>query len=394
MQLPKRITFKSDTKARLFRFLLAASLLNLSQIASAEDGVPLHGFADAGWASGSPSQVAREKTDGFVLGTVDLYLNPQFQDNVKSLIEIALEPDLDSQEYDLDVERIQVGYVYGEWGTLWAGRFHTPYGYWNTAFHHGAQLQPSIYKPRFIDWEDHAGFMPSHSTGIWFQGKLGVGSGKFAYDLWMSNGNRNIAGESDMNILRDDNHTPGYGGRAAYNFGGALDGLSIGVHALTDEIDLYAADLTTQLSRGKMNMYGGFAVYESDLIEFSAEYYWFANPNQNNGGSPIYHSSAGFVHLGYNATANNQVYVRFEDANIDNEDPYFNNLENGFSYIRSVVGMRHNINARACVKVEANRTSIEDSITNPSNLGTQGIGLAPVNPGTFDELRVQYAISF
>jgi hypothetical protein len=29
----------------------------------------------------------------------------------------------------------------------WAGRFHSPYGYWNTAFHHGAQLQTSLLRP-------------------------------------------------------------------------------------------------------------------------------------------------------------------------------------------------------------------------------------------------------
>lgn len=302
-------------------------------------------------------------------------------------MEIALEPGLDAESYGLDVERIQVGYTFSDAFNAWVGRFHTPYGYWNTAYHHGAEIQTSIYKPRFLDWEDHAGFMPSHSVGLWLNGKIPAGDGKVAWDAYIANGSRNLAGSLDMNILRDDNTNLAFGGRAAYQFGGALQGLMVGVHALDEEVDGYTTTPPPAMAGASastaslLRFVGGFAVYENNNIEANAEFYAFSNEDLNSPGSDAHQSSAGFVHVGYYVLPDLIPYARYERTEVDQTDPYFNTQVNGFSYSRYLVGVRYNINARSSVKIEGNRTTIEDT------------ALA-VSAGTYSELRTQYAIAF
>src|SRR6266702_1772959 len=106
----------------------------------------LHGFADVGFGFSSKRNDPADRLRGFALGSFDLYLTPQVGDRLKGLTEINFGFE-ESGETVVDVERLQIGYTFSDYATVWLGRFHTPYGYWNTAFHHGAQLQTSILRP-------------------------------------------------------------------------------------------------------------------------------------------------------------------------------------------------------------------------------------------------------
>jgi hypothetical protein len=68
-----------------------------------------------------------------------------------------------------EVERLQFGWRIGETRT-WLGRFHNPIGYWNTRFHHGAYLQPSVARPSFVEFEDDGGILPMHLAGLLVEG--------------------------------------------------------------------------------------------------------------------------------------------------------------------------------------------------------------------------------
>ena len=97
---------------------------------SDDTGLPVHGFADVGgaWSRGADPVRLR----GFNIGTLDIYLTPQFGDRVKSLVELAFEYEEDGGG-EVDLERLQLGYSFSDALTLWAGRFHTPFGLWNTS---------------------------------------------------------------------------------------------------------------------------------------------------------------------------------------------------------------------------------------------------------------------
>lgn len=313
-------------------------------------GVPLHGFADVGYVQ-SNSKAAADRKSGFALGTLDVYLTPQFGDRVKSVIELAFEYDAEGG-LATDLERLQFGYTFNDAATLWAGRFHTPFGNWNTAFHHGPQIQTSVIRPRFIDFEDKGGILPTHGVGLLLSGGLRAGTGKLQYDAYLANGNSINGGVLDFNAYKDDNSNKMVGGNLRYQFGGALDGLTLGAHALSQQVD----SRDTAFVSTKMNVYGAFAVLDQGNWEVLSEYYRFRNKDLS--GTTGTHSSwAGFAQVGYTLGENWTPYVRLEKAVLDQADNYFLGQNSGRSYQRQALGLRYNLNPLAALKVELNRTT-------------------------------------
>lgn len=353
-----------------------------------DNGVPLHGFADVGWREASKSTLTGQQ-GGATVGTFDIYLTPQIGDRIRSLFEIAFEYGHLDGQIGSDVERGQIGYVVNDNLLIWGGRFHTPYGYWNTAFHHGAQIQTSITRPTFLEFEDKGGVLPAHSTGVWATGGVAAGGGRLDYDAYVANGSRIAQGQIDFNALHDDNNNKALGGRLAYRFGGALDGLTIGAHALTEEVDVYgsfgyqigtggsATQTNLPTFRTRLGMAGGYALYDADDWEALAEYYHFGNKDLS-GNTGSHSSWAGFLQVGRAITPRWVPYARIEEASLDQNDRYFTNLElGGQSYKRGVLGLRYNINAKSAFKLEADHTKQTD---------------APVQD--YNEIRAQYSIRF
>lgn len=364
---------------------------------SADSGLPVHGFADVGLLKSGENNPTFRGRKGAALGTFDLYLTPQFGDRVKGLVELAFEADRDGG-IATDLERLQIGYLFSDAATGWLGRFHTPYGYWNTAFHHGAQIQTSSLRPRFLDFEDKGGILPAHTTGAWLTGALGMSGGKFGYDLFVGNapqinGNTTgttlatsnptgfsaavnagtYAGTGTMNMRQSGSTT----GRTSTGFNawyepGAVDGLRLGLHGMRAEVADDFANTTL------LNMSGGYFAFTRDPWEVLGEYYRFRN-NDRSGGTGTHASWAGYTQIGYNI-AKWTPFARIERAKLDQTDNYFGVQESGRSYKRWAVGLRYDVDPKAALKVEFASTRKE-------NLG-------PGLDDKYPELRVQYAVSF
>jgi hypothetical protein len=146
-----------------------------------DHGLNMHGFADVGFTAAGAGH-----TTGARIGALDFYLTPKFTDRIKALFELNFECCSDGA-IGTDLERMQIGYTASDELTVWAGRFHTPFGYWNTAFHHGAQLQTSIKRPQFLDFEDSGGILPVHTVGLWATGSVRTSGGRLGYDLYAGN---------------------------------------------------------------------------------------------------------------------------------------------------------------------------------------------------------------
>lgn len=313
-------------------------------------GVPLHGFSDLGYASSGKKSENRK--GGFFLGNVDLYLTPEFGDHVKALVEINFDwgP---KGVFTVDTERMQLGYTFNDALTVWGGRFHTPFGYYNTAFHHGAQIQSSIMRPKMVAFEDHEGFMPTHTVGVWATGQMPLGSGKVEYDAYVGNGGRIVDGVLDFNAVKDDNVNKMFGGSLRYRFSGALDGLITGVHGLSEKVSSFSGstlDSTTQV-----NMVGAYAFYDANDWEVISEYYRFRNKDQTNL-SGTHGSWAGFVQVGKQFFGNTLPFVRYEKASLNQADNYFSSQVSGRSYVRQVVGLRYDLNPKTALKFELSRS--------------------------------------
>lgn len=367
----------------------------LSRQSGGGEGLPLHGFMDAGYAISSQGAnvVANPfvaNPSGFYQGSLSFYMTPHFGDNVKALAEPNFEVDKLDGSISVDIERLQVGYTFSDAATVWMGRFHTPYGYWNTAFHHGAQIQTSVLRPRFLDFEDLGGILPSHMIGLWGTGKTRAGSGKFTYDWFAGNGPKISdavaapdgsignyqSGTLDPNIAGDDNHSAMVGVNLGYEFGGSLDGLRLALHGLQGYVRAYDS-ANTLLNTTNLMVGGGSLVYLSEDWEIMGEYYGFMD--KDNSSDTKYKSRAGYVQVGksfYQFTP----YLRLERTIFDQQDNYFLMQANGQSYARQALGLRYNVNPKAALKFELLNSSFA---TEPSRTELN-----------YRSLYIQYAIGF
>lgn len=355
---------------------LEKSLVQVSDNAAKrnEIGLPLRGFADVGYARADDPA---GRKSGFALGTLDLYLTPAFGERGKSIIELALEYDGDGS-LAVDLERLQFGYTFSDALTLWGGRFHTPLGYWNTAFHHGAQIQTSVLRPRLIEFEDMGGILPAHAVGLLASGGLRAGPGRLHYDAYLANGNRIRDGVLDFNAVQDDNRNKLLGGNLRYAFGGTLEGLTLGVHGLTQQVDRPADPVNSlAFTSTRVNAHGVFAAFERGNWELIGEYYGFRNEDLS-GASGTHSSWAGFAQAGYTLGAAWTPYLRLEKAVLDQGDNYFLGQTQGRSYQRQALGLHYKLNPLAALKLEFNQTRDDPS---------------PSRPQTND-LRLQLAVRF
>ncbi len=337
-----------------------------------DEGLPLHGFMDVDARTANHGGLK-----GFGLGNVDFYLVPRIGDRIKGLIELNFEVS-ESGELSTDLERMQIGYVFSDAWTVWAGRFHSPWGYWNTAYHHGAQIQTSITRPRFLEFEDRGGIIAAHSVGLWGTGAVRAGGGKITYDLYTGNSQRiglNAgapgSGVLDPNLGSSTNHNAMAGFNLGYLFSATSDGLKLGVHGYTAKID----DDAVPIDSTQVRFFGAYGVYLANDWEILAEHYRFANHDLS-GSAGTHPSWAGYAQIG-RLFGRWTPYARFEKALLDQTDAYFAQQESGQSYSRSVAGVRFDLDPRAALKLEANRTRSLDRLIS-----------------SYNELRAQFAIRF
>jgi len=329
-----------------------------------DDGLPMHGFIDVGAAQSGDKQ-----PNGGSIGKLDFYLSPNIGSRVKTLVELNFETS-DAGEIATDIERMQIGYVFSDNATVWLGRFHTPYGYWNTAYHHGAQLQTSVMRPRFLEFEDAGGILPAHNVGLWATGGIKAGAGKLTYDVIAANGPRIDDGTLNPNLASDDNKSPMLGGSLGYSFSGTLEDLNIGFNVLSGKVDsndFMRNDEIVTATKNTLKMASAYLAYLPDTWEILGELYQFNNTNDVGPWAGKSHSStAYYAQLGYHFSQWTP-YARLEKTDLDQQDNYFSTQESGQSYERSVIGTRYDINPKACIKLEFMDTKFNDRDIHNSN---------------------------
>ncbi len=161
-----------------------------------DTGLPLHGFADVGVGTHNPINPGLK---GFNVGNLDFYMTPRLGDRTRALFELNTEVS-SGGSVGVDLERAQIGYQFSDQATVWLGRYHTPYGYVNTALHHGNWINNSLRRPNFLQFEDNGGIVPAHTVGVWLTGlsRTGGGGGKLLYDIYIGNSQQIVAGVLDM----------------------------------------------------------------------------------------------------------------------------------------------------------------------------------------------------
>jgi hypothetical protein len=358
---------QSDEAARLATVEREVSEIAAGASTRNASGLPVHGFADVGAGSRTATDPDHK---GFVVGSLDFYLTPELGDRVRSLFELNFEVD-EEGEIATDLERAQIGYQVADSATVWLGRFHTPYGYYNTAFHHGQQISMALRRPRFIQFEDEGGVMPAHTVGLWMTGGQRFSSGKWTYDAFMGNAQRIEDGSLNMAQAGLSSAELTYGGNLGYLPGGSLDGLKVGASFLTANVE----DDAVVPNRTRVLNFGLYGVYDTDQWENIVEFYHWDNDDRS-GATGSHTSYAGFIQVAYRMNRFSP-YARYERASLDQGDAYFAAQATGGSYYRSAIGIRFDLDLSAAIKLEVARTVNTDRTRDE-----------------FSEAMMQYAIRF
>ncbi len=364
---------------------LAASVDSMASGLSrrdAESTMGLRGFLDTGAAWSTRADPNRLR--GFNSGTLDLYMTPRFSDRTKALVELVVEYH-DTGEVALDLERAQIGHTFSDALTLWLGRYHTPLGHWNTAYHHGQQLQSSITRPRFIDFEDRGGLIGAHSVGLWANGQFSRSGYKLGYDLYLSNGNTIQGRVLDFHPFSDSDSSMNLGFNLRLQPQGAWSGLTVGAHGVTGSVKVND-ETGAALGRSRLRMLGAYTTYEAGDWDIAAEAYRFGNRVDGQAGKQG--STLWYLQLGHEF-GDWQPFVRLESASLSQADPYFTAQASGRSYRRSVVGVRYALAPRSAFKFELGHTREAAAVLWDAN--GQGLALPAVD---YRRVAVQLSTAF
>ena len=126
--------------------------------------------------------------NGFELGQFVLHLTSALAKKTAYFGELSATPRKD--EFRFEVERSFIRYDYNDAFKISFGRYHTPIGYWNTAFHHGLWLQTTVRRPEQIRFGGE--LVPVHFIGVIAEGRIPSGTAGLGYAAGLGNGRSEI----------------------------------------------------------------------------------------------------------------------------------------------------------------------------------------------------------
>lgn len=276
---------------------------------------------------------------GFNLGQLDLHLASPLSQKVSYFGEMTF--NAHPTGYTVEVERSIIRYDYDDYFKISFGRYHTPIGYWNTAFHHGAWLETTIDRPEMV--KVGGTFIPIHFVGLLAEGRIPSGGAGLAYSFGVGNGRG------------DEINRPGDAGDNNNNRAWVAN-------VFMRPSKLYGLQFGGSVYRDKISSVGG--VGGNDFREWiaSAHIVWtrgdpeflaeFANVNHRSIlTNKEANSDAFYVQFGYRMPGLEKTlkpYYRFEYIHTPKSEQVFTNLD----LVESIAGLRYDISSYAAFKAE------------------------------------------
>jgi hypothetical protein len=284
-------------------------------------------------------------TDGFSAAKLELFTTAS-AGNWSFLAETLFEAGEDN-EFGVDVERIQVNYLYRDWLRVAIGRFHTAIGYYNDGFHHGAFFMPATARPQVVQFEDDGGLIPAHSVGAHIDGRFALGDSHLRYDLDLGNGR--AANRETVQNDHDTNRPKSFNVRLRFE-PSALEGLIIGGNLYFDGIPARDPGTLPPLGPLREWLAGFHAVYIEHDLHLVAEAYAIDHSELDTGTS--HWTYAAFVEAG-RTFDKVMPFVRYEWTRFPDEgDPYYERTAND-GYQAVTVGAKHSTSDNIALKAQA-----------------------------------------
>jgi len=347
---------------RSFRKTLSLSLLIffLLQADRSARGFEFKGFADVTYSRSSidPALDPEGRNGAFALGQFDLFMTQPLEDRLEVLAELVVESEKSGESF-IDLERLQISYHFSDTLQLHAGRFHNILGYWNTAYHHAALFHTTIERPEFLEFEDDGGILPVHLVGVWLSGKIAGAPGEIDYGIMAGNGPslENYDGRYTLNPgnVSDKNKNKAVSVNLTFE-PSFPTGLGLGIFGNFSQVPILNTALFTPLvDQVDQSILGADLFYDYSLngssgLELLGEYYLIADKgSESNPGRFV--STAYYVQSGYHLTERFTPYLRYEQVQIKEGDPYFNALGTTDSN-HWIYGLRYSINPSSALKAE------------------------------------------
>ena len=314
----------------------------------------IRGFADADFSSTD----RKGATSGFNLGQFDLHLASALSRKISYFGEITV--NAHPTDYTIEMERSFIRYDYNDYFKISFGRFHTPIGYWNTAFHHGAWLQTSIDRPFFV--KVGGTFTPLHFVGALAEGNIPSGGLGLGYNVGIGNGRGGTI--SRPGDAGDINSNRAWVAKVFARPAKAY-GLEVGGSFYRDKITL-PSGLNYREWIGT-----GYVVWTKGAPEFLAE---FDNVNHRNiVTNAVSNSNASYVQVGYRLPWSERElkpYYRFEYTHMPLSEQVFTYQPQ----VESIFGLRYDISNFAAFKSEYRYSGSHAARgTNPALPATNGL---------------------
>ena len=312
----------------------------------------LRGYGDVDWIASD----LKGSKNSFALGQFNLFINSRLTDKASVLAETVFEADQRTNEFDIDVERLELIYDVNEHLNLQFGRFHTAIGYYNTAYHHSAFMQTAMGRPFLFTFEDSGGILPVHSVGV---SAIGAISNKHGlhYIAEIGNGRTSRADVNPVQNVSDDNNGK------AFNLGFFmrpewLPGLQFGFSNYHDHVTPDATPNVTE------NVMATHVIYQNSRFEFLNEAVLLRHTSA---GGSVTANSPGFYSQISRSFGNYRPYFRYEYVNVPVKDPLYSDV--GLLH-GPRGGLRYEINEFSAFKIEYGRT-MRRGLGPVNSLGTQ-----------------------
>ncbi len=326
----------------------------LGALAAPAQAIDFGAFGDIRYLSSNQDSA----TQGFMLGGFDLYASHQIGDKTHAFVEYVMESDGNS--IITDVERLFVSRTFNDKFTLAAGRFHTPIGYWNNVYHHGALLQDTVDRPNFLDFEDGTNaILPTHTVGLMANGKFYAG--RVSYDLAIGNGtsiNTDIpAGSRELEVNNASDPNKSKAIALHLGFEPENSWIKLGLSGVFNHIPESGETPYLGVAKGgtlvAQKILGLDAKFEMNKFDALAEIYSFANDNKTAGGEKN-SATAYFIQAGYRIVDRWKIVYRYENVDFESSDEYFKLLQRE-KYRQNLVALRVDVDDSNALKIEVDR---------------------------------------
>ena len=290
---------------------------------------------------GDISYISRDGTsrDGFTIGQAVAHLSASLGNSMSVFGEFSATGK--DSGYSLGVERLIVKYDFSDLFKLSAGRYHTPIGYWNSAFHHGAWLQTTITRPEMIKFGSR--IVPIHFIGLLLEGTLPRNALGLSYHAGFGNGRHaNVALSGDAGDINDDKAW-------MVQLRAAPDryfGLEFGLGFYSDEIR------PSDRPDIKESTVSAYAAWTRESPEIIFEYLYSSHEllSDSSVSGDVNAWYAQFAYRLKDDLSQWKPYARLEKSDVDNTDPLL--FDQGLDFEAGVLGVRWDFNPYAALKAE------------------------------------------